>query len=445
MKTMTDLSRPQSETWRRIPRPSFARRRITPHLLVAWLLVHLAPAAVLGQAEDWPRWRGPRGDGSWHAPKLPDSWPANALPTVWKQAIGGGYAGVIVADGLALVMDRRQQPVEVERVLAFDSATGQPRWSHQYPVAYGKLDYGNGPRAAPTVFEGRVYTLGAVGHVFCLDVATGREIWSHDCVGQMQAKIPDWGFAASPVIWRNLVIVHVGLPGGSFVALDRSSGKEMWRACDDPAGYATPIIVARADGPQLIGWTPENVVGIALATGHVDWRIPYKVTYGVSIATPIVRDDFVFVTGYWEGSKAIRLGKAAGDATLAWEDSKNLRGLMSQPLERDGYVYSLDKQFGLTCFELTTGKKLWDDDNRLTPRGRNPQATLVWLAEGDRVIALNAEGELVLGRLNPSGYEEQSRTKIIGPTWAHPAYAGRHVFARDDEELVCVELVAKLE
>jgi len=372
---------------------------------------------------------------------LPDAWPEAGLPRIWRQPIGGGYAGVIVADGRVLVMDRQQQPAEVERVLAFDASTGTPLWTHEYPLAYGKLDYGNGPRAAPTIFEGRVYTLGAVGHVQCLDLGTGNTIWAHDCVGRMQAKIPDWGFAVSPVVWRDLVIVHVGVPKGSFVAFDRATGKEVWRACDDPAGYATPIIVERAGGPQLIGWTPENVVGIALATGRVEWRVPYKVNYGVSIATPIVRDDLVFVTGYWEGSKMIRLGRAAADATLLWEENKYLRGLMSQPLHRGGYGYSLDKQFGLACFELATGNKLWDDDNRLTPRGRNPQVTLVWLGDGDRAIALNSEGELVLVRLTPAGYEEQSRTKIIGPTWAHPAYAGRYAFARDDQELVCVELV----
>jgi outer membrane protein assembly factor BamB len=392
-------------------------------------------------AEEWPRWRGPRGDGTWQAPELPDAWPAAGLPTIWRRAIGGGYAGVIVADGRALVMDRQTEPSEVERVLAFDAATGGPLWKYEYPVGYGKLDYGNGPRAAPTVADGRVYTLGAVGHVHCLDLASGRPLWSHDCVSELQTKAPDWGFAASPVVWRDVVIVHVGAPGGSFVAFDRQSGREAWRASDDPAGYATPIVVDRASGPQLIGWTPEHVVGISLPIGRVQWTIPYKVTYGVSIATPICKQDIVFVAGYWEGSKAIRLGPAAGDAMLAWEDKERLRGLMSQPLERDGFVYLLDKQFGITCFELATGKKLWDDDNRLTPRGRNPQATLVWLEGGDRIIALNSEGELVLARLSAAGYSEQSRTKIIGPTWAHPAYAGRHVLARDDQEIVCVELV----
>jgi outer membrane protein assembly factor BamB len=114
---------------------------------------------------------------------------------------------------------------------------------------------------------------------------------------------------------------------------------------------------------------------------------------------------------------------------------------MSQPLYKDGLVYLLDKQYGITCFELATGKKLWDDKNTLTPRGRNPQASLVWLGNSDRILALNAEGELVLTKCDKSGLSELSRTKIIGPTWAHPAFSGQRVYARSDSKIVCVRLV----
>ena len=296
-------------------------------------------------------------------------------------------------------------------------------------------------RASPTVFDGRVYTLGAVGHVFCLSAATGKIIWSHDGAAEYEAKIPEWGFAASPLVWKELVVIHVAArPDGCFIAFDRRDGREVWRCSGDPAGYATPIVVEHGGQPQLVGWTPEHVMGVSLETGRIQWTVPYKVTYGVSIATPIFQQGMVFVSGYWEGSKAIRLGELPGQAELAWEDDKMLRGLMSQPLYRDGYGYLLDKRFGLTCFELQTGRKLWDDGNRLTPRDRNPQVTLVWLGDGDRILALNSEGELVQASLSPQGYRELSRTKIIRPTWAHPAYAGSSVYARDDHEIVCVEL-----
>ena len=410
-------------------------------LLTILVLLSFTGTAV---AEDWPRWRGPRGDGTWQAPAIAEKWPAEGLKRLWQQPIGGGYAGISVADGRAVTMDHRKEPDEVEQVLCFDAATGNPLWTHAYEVTYGDLSYGSGPRAAPTLHEGRVYTLGAMGHVCCLDLASGKMLWTIDTMKRDGSKLPEWGFAASPVVWRDRLIIHVGaVPGGCFQALDLATGHELWRGGEDPAGYATPQIIAGPAGEQLLGWTPEHIVGLNLNDGRIEWKIPYKVTYGVSIATPVYRDGLVFVAGYWEGSKAIRLGPSRTDAKLVWEDKKDLRGLMSQPLYRGGLVYLLDKQFGITCFELATGKKLWTDENKLTPRGRNPQASLVWLGDGDRALALNAEGELVLASFTRDGYQELNRTKIIGFTWAHPAYAGNRVYARSDEEIVCVELPTK--
>lgn len=410
--------------------------------ILSVLLMFCALPSMSVRGEDWPRWRGVRGDGSWQAPSLPEKWPDAGLERVWRQPVGGGYAGVSVSAGRVVTMDRQKEPAEVERVLCFNAADGKPLWKHEYAVEYGQLSYGNGPRAAPTIDGTSIYTLGALGHAVCLDAATGRPLWSVDTVKEYQAKVPEWGFAASPLVWRDLVIVHVGgQPGGCFLALERSTGKLRWKASDDPAGYATPLLIEHpGGGEQLVGWTPEHIVGIDPSSGKVEWQVSYKVTYGVSIAMPIYREGIVFVAGYWEGSKAIKLGPTRGDAKLLYEDKEALRGLMSQPLYRDGHVYLLDKQHGITCFELASGRKLWDDKNRLTPRGRNPHASLVWLGDSDRFIALNAEGELVQGRCRPIGYEETSRTKVIGFTWAHPAFAGEYVFARSDEELVCVRL-----
>src|SRR5262249_44883923 len=152
-------------------------------------------------------------------------------------------------------------------------------------------------------------------------------------------------------------------------------------------------------------WTPANVRGLEPRTGKLLWTVPFEVTYGTSIATPIFQEHIVLVSGYWEGAKAIRLGKKPTEAKVLWHERRQ-RALMSQPLYRNGHVYLLDKRQGLTCLVLETGKKLWDDGNRMTPKGRNPQASMVWLGDGDRVIVLNSDGELVLARLNPKGYKE---------------------------------------
>jgi len=413
-------------------------------LLGAVIAAVFVTGAVVHTAfgEDWPRWRGPRGDGTWNAPKLPEKWPAEGLRQLWRQPVGGGDAGVVVADGRVYTMDLQKKPEEVERVLCFDAASGKPLWTHSYAVTYGNLQHGNGPRAAPTVNDGRVYTLGALGHLFCLDAATGKTIWSEDMVQKHGARLPTWGFAASPLIFENLVIIHTGaVPEGCYIALDRRTGRQIWRSVDDRCGYCTPIIIKHNNKPQLICWTPSNIRGLDPRDGKPLWAIPYKVTYGVSIASPIFQEGIVFVSGYWEGSKAIRLGKNATDATLLWEEKQLLRGEMSQPLYRDGHVYLLDRSNGLTCFKLATGEKIWDDGHRMTPRGSDPQASLVWLGDGNRAIILNAEGNLILARLSPAGYDEQSRTKIIGKTWAHPAFAGHCVFARDSRELVAVSLL----
>ena len=180
--------------------------------------------------------------------------------------------------------------------------------------------------------------------------------------------------------------------------------------------------------------------GLDPATGEPAWTIRFDVNFGTSIATPIFHDGLVLVSSYYDGSRAIRVGSDLASADEAWSERRNLRGLMMQPLYRDGYAYLLDKRHGLTCFEFATGEKLWDDDNRMTPKGRNPQATMVWLGDEDRAIVLNSDGDLILVRLNSDGYHEDSRTNIIGRTWAHPAYAGNCVYARSNTEIVCILL-----
>jgi outer membrane protein assembly factor BamB len=410
---------------------------------------------------DWPSWRGPRGDGSWHAPKISDTWPQDGLKTEWSVDIGGGYSGISVAADRVITMDRRVSQaaadrsdqdaaappkLEFERVLCFDLQSGKELWTFEYEQPYGALDYGNGPRAAPTIYGDVVLTLGALGRFNCLNVADGSMIWSHDLVKDFNGRPPMWGYAASPQVLNDTVIVFGGGNEGYCVlAFDLKTGRLKWHSLSDEAGYSWPVPVRRSTHTHLVCWTPSHIRGIDAADGRPLWSIPYEVTYGVSIATPIVHEDIVLVCGYWAGSRAIKLHEHAVDVKLLWEENRYLRGLMSQPLYRDGYVYLLDKQYGLTCFELKTGRKLWDDKNTLTPRGRNPQASIVWLNEEgrtdqNRIISLNSEGELGLLSVTPDGFVEHARSRIIDPTWAHPAFAGYRVLARSDQKLVCIQL-----
>ena len=411
------------------------QNRLPLILLLSLASSHLCP----GQ---WPQWRGPSADGTWQCPGL--ALKIENPQRIWKKEISGGYSGITVSGGRAYTMDRPDKK-NIERILCLDAKTGKPLWEYSYAASYKGLSYDSGPRASVTIHDQKAYALGSVGHIHCLDAKTGEIIWSKDSVKELGSRRPTWGFAASPAIWKDTVIYQLGSADGGYIAFDKNSGKECWRGSGDPAGYATPVFTRHRDRDLMLAWTPEHIRGMSPDTGKVLWSVPYKIKYGVSIAMPIFHDETVLVCGYWHGSRAIKLGKKPTDATLLWQDEENIRGLMAQPLYRDGLVYLLDRSNGLCCFELTTGKRLWNDANNhaITPADKNPQSTMVWARDGkrnDRALVLNANGELLSITIGREGFRIHSRAQVIGKTWAHPAYARGHIFARSDREIVCLKL-----
>lgn len=411
---------------------------------------------TLATAADWPRWRGPDGAGEWRDVRLPETLSAETVERVWEAPIGGGYSGVVVVGDAVLAMDRpaverdgESRPADEERVLRVDRESGKTIWAYRYPASYKGIDYGNGPRATPLVDGSRVYTFGAVGHLACLDLESGKPLWEIDTKARLASKPPTWGHAASPVVRGARLFVQVNArPNGTVMAFDKTSGKELWRAREERPGYSTPIFAAIPNTPgssgeeptreQLVVWTADSVFGLSLDAGKLLWRDAFRTSnFDVAIASPVVVGAQLFVSGYWDGARALRLdGKRS--PSLVWRHDTTPSCLMSTPLFRDGHLYALDKKDGLLCVDWASGKVLWKDDHRLTPRGRNPHATIVWA--GARAIALNATGELVMMSLNPAGYEEHGRVPIIDFTWAHPAFTGQDVFVRNDRKLVRVRV-----
>jgi outer membrane protein assembly factor BamB len=405
------------------------------------LLPLVALASLAGLAADWPQWRGGKRDSVWPQKGLPDRLPDKLAPR-WKKPIGGGYGGIAVRAGRVYVMDRVKTARELERVLCLEAATGKQLWAHGYPIAYGKLDYGNGPRSTPTVHAGKVYTLGALGHLHCLDAKSGKVLWSCDTVKQFGGRVPTWGHACSPLVDGKRLVVQVGgRPGAGLVALDLDSGKEVWRSLDDPPGYSSPVIVEHGKWRQLVYFTPRHVVGLEPATGKVLWSVPFEgIEYDVSISDVVCADGVLLASNYWSGSKAVRLDEAGRNPKVVWQD-KRLSLLMSTPLVRGKHVYALDRFKGLACLDPGTGKVLWQG-RHVTPRGSNPHASLVWVG-GDRALILNTPGELLLVELTSRGLRHLGKAAVVGKTWAHPGFGDGCVFARNDCEIVCVRLVAR--
>jgi outer membrane protein assembly factor BamB len=418
----------------------------------------LGIAAVPGfaPADEWPQWRGPNRDGVWREDGLVEKFADKQLKVRWRVPISSGYSGPTVADGRVLVTDRVIDPKQIERVHAFDWQTGKKLWTHQYDCTYDKVGYTAGPRASVTLDDGRAYSLGSMGHLFCLDAATGNVLWSKDCFTQYKIRMPIWGIASSPLVDGDLVIVQIGGEGACLVAFDKRTGLEKWRALDDNASYSAPIIVEQAGKRVMICWTGDNVVGMNPSSGEVYWEHPFKpAKMVINIATPVLEKNRLFFTSFYDGSLMLALATDRLAVEQVWRksgrDERNtdaLHSIISTPYLEGDYVYGVDSYGEFRCLDADTGERIWES---LEPTPKSRWSTIHMVKNGPRMWMFNERGELVIARLSPQGYQEISRAKLIEPTriqlpqrggvcWSHPAYAHRHVFARNDQELVCASL-----
>jgi outer membrane protein assembly factor BamB len=216
-----------------------------------------------------------------------------------------------------LVTDHQVRP-EVERVLCFDEATGQPIWVHSYPCAYEDMEYGNGPRASPVVHEGKVYTLGTKGHLLCLDADRGTVLWGKDLARDYNARIPQYGASAAPLIEGDLLIVCAGgQPDATVIAFDRNTGHERWKALKDRPAYSAPIAVSRGGRRQVIIWTADTVASLAPATGAVYWQVPYRASFDPAQAVAQLKDNRARCQALGASfDRAFRVGVTHADGSL---------------------------------------------------------------------------------------------------------------------------------
>jgi outer membrane protein assembly factor BamB len=261
----------------------------------------------LACADDWPQWGGPQRDLVWRehgiVEKLPPADPKTGmLPRMWTAKIGAGYTGPAVADGRVFVADRLADE-NLERVLCFDAETGGEIWKHEYDASY-TISYPLGPRATPTVDGDRVYSLGAVGHLFCFNAATGDIVWRKHLPTDFGTELPQWGMAGAPLVdGEQVIILAGGKPDALVVSLDKHTGQERWRALEGKEpGYCAPMILKLAGRRQLIVWHPAAVAALDPATGRVLWEVPFEVQAGMTISTPRTVGNRLFVTSFYSGA-----------------------------------------------------------------------------------------------------------------------------------------------
>ncbi|CAN5490020.1 PQQ-like beta-propeller repeat protein [soil metagenome] len=427
-------------------------------------------------AADWPQWMGPTRDDVWTEPGIITKFPAGGPKKLWSEKIHGGYSGPSVADGRVYVMDyvktagnsapdpAKQNKLQGdERVLCFDAVTGKPLWEHKYDCPY-QVSYPAGPRCTPTVHDGKVYALGTMGNLTCLDAVKGTLIWKKDFELDFNSKTPNWGFAGHPLVYKNLLICNVGGPTALLAAFDKNTGKVKWQSMATPTaegpGYCPPSLVEAGGVTQLILWHPNAIVAVNPEDGTEYWHSALKPNYGMSIMMPRLEKDLLYAGGIGNVAVMLRLGKTADDkpvptAAVVWQGAKNtaLYPANSTPIIEDGTIYGVDVSGHLRAVKLSTGERYWETTDATVEVPNNPlphgTAFLVRNSENKHYYLFNEKGSLIIANLTPAKYTEIDRAHLLKPTtpafnrtvlWSHPAFANKCIFVRNDEEIACYDL-----
>jgi outer membrane protein assembly factor BamB len=383
--------------------------------VIARFLVFLAALTLLISA-DWPEWRGVHRDGV--VSEEPATWPAK-LNLKWKTEVGIGHASPIMAAGS--IYDFARQGGE-ETVLGIDPSNGKTRWKQQYTAPYkmnsAATSHGEGPKATPLYANGKLYTFGISGILSAFDAETGKPLWRLDFAKQYKEGAPDFGTSASPILDSGLVIAHVGgTKLGALTAFDAATGTVKWSWDGDSPAYASPIVVDLGGIRQVVTQSHSNIIGIAVVSGKLLWRIPFSTSYDQNIVTPVLYKDTLIFSGLDKGVFAVRLNHSA-DAWMTqtvWQN-KDVSMYMNSPVLSGDLLFGFShlKKGQLFCLDARTGATLWTG----SPRAGDNAALL---ASSTTLFALTTDAQMLIAKPTAKALGEIHRYEVAdSPTWAHP-------------------------
>jgi len=422
------------------------------------------------RADDWPQWLGPQRDAVWRETGIIEKFAPGGPPIRWRVPIGAGYSSPTVAGGKVYLFDHtlsegttrpsnpfaRNTTPGFERVTCVDAASGAVVWKQQYECAYG-MSYNAGPRSAPLVDADRLYTFGAEGDLQCRKTADGSLLWQKHLGGE---HTPMWGFAASPLVEGDKLIVIGADPAGIVLTYNKLTGDPLWQSlpAKEP-GYSSPIVIEAGGVRQLIVWNPQALSSLDLKTGKLYWTEPMECKAGMSIATPKRVGDLLFVSAFYNGSMMMKLDPQKPAASKLWKiggvserKTESLHAVLCTPVIDDSHIYGVCSYGQLRGLDALTGKRLWETFAATSAdAGQVRWANAFIVANADRHFLFNETGDLIIAKFTPQGYQELSRAHLLDPintdpgrpvVWSQPAFANRCIYARNDKELLCASLAA---
>ena len=382
-------------------------------------------------ALDWPGFRGRDRDGVVRGVRINTDWSASPPIELWRRPIGPGWSSFAVHGDVLYTQEQRGDD---EIVAAYRVSTGAPVWKHRDAARFWESNGGPGPRATPTFTNGRLYTFGATGILNALDAANGRVVWSRNVAADSKTKLPDWGFASSPLLIGDLVVVAAA---GTLVAYDVATGAPRWFGADGGSGYSSPHVLTIHGVPQILLLDAHGATSVAPADGTRLWELTVTSS---AMSAPIVQPaltadgDILIGDGQARGLYRIAVGHGPGGWTVSerWM-SKGLKPLYNDFVVHNGHVFGFDGSI-LACIDLQDGTRKWKG-------GRYGNGQLVLLADQDVLLVSSEEGELALVSATPDKFTQLARVPAIdGKTWNHPVLVGDVLLVRNGEEMAAFRL-----
>ena len=382
------------------------------------------------RANDWPRWRGPDLNGISKETGWTTSWPAEGPKQLWKAAVGIGFSSVTVANGRVFTIGNSN---ETDTVFCFDENSGKELWKYSYACPLDPKYYEGGPGSSPTCEKDRVYTLSKRGHLICFDAATSKVQWQKDLIDELGVKKPEWGFAGSPLIEGDLLILNVG-EGGT--AVDKKTGKVVWNSGKDMAGYATPVPYADSSERLALIFSSKAIVSVAMKNGKEHWRFPWVERWHINAADPILSGNRVFISTFGKGCALLEM-RGGSTPAIIWEN-QNMGNHFNGCVLVNGHIYGVngntdkaEKDF--RCLSLSTGEVKW------SYAGLGLGSVSV---ADNKLIILSDRGELVIAEVNPEAFKPIARAQVIGgKCWTVPVLANGRIYCRNAQgTLVCLDV-----
>lgn len=403
--------------------------RLIARLTLVGVIAFQSGRGLVQSDESWPQWRGPQRNGVIEGVAWPQTLGVESLSRSWRVELGDGYPGPIVSGGRVFTVESGSKKVETVR--AFDQETGELLWDRAWAggmkVPFFAAKNGSWVKSTPAT-DGKSLLVGGMQELLVsLDVETGEENWQIDFSNLLKSERPSFGFVCSPVIDDGFVFVQAG---GGIAKIDIETGELVWHVGAGGDGmndgaFSSPIIGNLMGARQLVVQGREALKGLNIDSGQILWQQKVKAFRGMNIVTPVAFEDSFFTTTYGGRARLWTIGKTGEQFEVENPWDNKLQGYMCTPVVVNGHAYFHLRNQRAACVDLRTGEIAWVTDERF---GK------YWsiVAQGDRLLALDEQGELILFRANPDRFELVDRREIANSeTWGHLTVVDGQLFVRE--------------